>query len=47
MLVLMAADALPGVVPWTELQEVAAEKDAGPDEQVEHAFPVFAVKLTR
>jgi hypothetical protein len=43
----MAADALPGVVPWTDLREVSAEEDAGPDEQVEHAFPVFAVKLTR
>ncbi|MEV4835924.1 hypothetical protein AB0K05_15465 [Nonomuraea sp. NPDC049486] len=44
---LMAADALPAVVPWTDLREVTAEEDAGPDEQVEHTFPVFAVKLTR
>ncbi|NRQ38495.1 hypothetical protein HII36_42715 [Nonomuraea sp. NN258] len=47
VLALMTADALPGVVPWTDLREVAAEEDAGPDEQVEHTFPVFAVKLTR
>jgi hypothetical protein len=47
VLALMAADALPGVVPWTDLREVSAEEDAGPDEQVEHVFPVFAVKLTR
>ena len=47
VLALMGADALPGVVPWTDLQEVAAEEDADPSEQVERAFPVFAVKLTR
>ncbi|MEU1393628.1 MULTISPECIES: hypothetical protein [unclassified Nonomuraea] len=44
---LMAADPLPGVVPWTDLREVPDEDDAGPDEQVEYTFPVFAVKLTR
>ncbi|MGA4994286.1 hypothetical protein [Nonomuraea bangladeshensis] len=44
---LMAADPLPGVVPWTDLREVSDEVDASPDEQVEYTFPVFAVKLTR
>jgi hypothetical protein len=44
----MAVDALPGVVPWTDLREVCAdEEDVGSDEQVEHVFRVFAVKLTR
>ncbi|MGP3934272.1 hypothetical protein [Nonomuraea sp. KM88] len=47
VLALMAADTLPGVVPWTDLREVTAEEDAGPDEQTEHTFPVFAVQLTR
>jgi hypothetical protein len=35
------------VVPWTDLWEISAEEDVGPNKQVEHAFPVFAVKLTR
>lgn len=47
VLTLMAADTVPGVVPWTDLREVAAEEDASPEEEVVHAFPVFAVKLTR
>ncbi|WP_084962757.1 hypothetical protein [Thermoactinospora rubra] len=47
VLALMAADAQPGVVPWADLREVSAGEAAGPDEQVERSFPVFAVKLTR
>lgn len=47
VLALMAADVQPGVVPWADLREVSAEEAAGPDEQVECSFPVFAVKLTR
>ncbi|MGI5267924.1 hypothetical protein ACQEUU_02085 [Nonomuraea sp. CA-218870] len=47
VLALMAADVQPGLVPWGDLREVSAEEAAGPDEQVEYSFPVFAVKLTR